>query len=127
MAAAKRTARERSVSCPARQDPPMIPPIAATHPSSPPIHAPQPPPPAQKIAAPTAPEKLQEMAAKGIAPGVRPAELLALLVVFSTSEREGGRAAAQKPLAAPPDPLVNGALSADLQPAVIDALARACL
>ncbi len=79
------------------------------------------------MAAAAAPEKLQEMAAKGIAPGVRPAELLALLVVFSSSEREGVRAAAQKTLAALPDQLVNGALSADLQPAVIDALARACL
>ncbi len=95
----------------------MIPPIDLTQLSGP----------AQKIAAPAAPEKLQEMAAKGIAPGVRPAELLALLVLFSTSDREGVRAAAQKTLAAPPDQLVNGALSADLQPAVIDALARACL
>jgi hypothetical protein len=95
----------------------MIPPIDVTQLS----------PPAQKIAAPAAPEKLQEMAAKGVAPGVRPAELLALLVVFSTSEREGVRAAAQKTLAAPPDQLVSGALGADLQPAVIDALARASL
>ncbi len=67
------------------------------------------------------------MAAKGIAPGVRPAELLALLVIFSTSEREGVRAAAQKTLAAPPEQLLTGALTADLQPAVIDALARACV
>ncbi len=95
----------------------MIPPIDLSQLSAP----------AQKIAGPTAPEKLQEMAAKGIAPGVRPADLLALLVHFSTSEREGVRAAAQKTLAAPPDPLVAGALDADLHPAVIDALARACL
>src|SRR3569832_1986731 len=83
--------------------------------------------PAQKMAAPAAPTMLQEMAAKGVAPGVRPGDLLALLVVFSTSAREGVRAAAQKTLAAPPEPLVNGALGADLQPAVIDALARASL
>jgi hypothetical protein len=67
------------------------------------------------------------MAARGIAPGVRPAELLALLVLFSQSEREGVRAAARKTLAAPPDPLITGALSADLHPAVIDALCRACI
>jgi len=84
-------------------------------------------PAAQKIAAPTAPEKLQEMAAKGIAPGVRPADLLAVIVVLSGSERDGVRTAARKTLAAPPDQLVSGALSADLHPAVIDALARASL
>lgn len=93
----------------------------------PPIELSQLSPPAQKIGAPGAPEKLQEMAAKGIAPGVRPAELLALLVVFSRSEREGVRAAAQKTLATPPDPLLTGALGSDLHPAVIDALARACI
>lgn len=93
----------------------MIPPIDVTQLS----------PPAQKIASPSAPEKLQEMAAKGVAPGVRPGELLALLVLFSQSEREGVRAAAQKTLAAPPEPLINGALGSDLHPAVIDALARA--
>jgi hypothetical protein len=93
----------------------------------PPIDVSQLSPPAQKIAALTAPEKLQEMAAKGIAPGVRPAELLALLVVFSRSDRDGVRAAAQKTLAAPPEPLVAGAINTDLHPAVIDALARACL
>ena len=83
--------------------------------------------PAQKIAAPSAPEKLQEMAAKGIAPGVRPAELLALLVLFSTSDRAGVRAAAEKTLAAPPEPLLAAAITTYLHPAVIDALARACL
>jgi hypothetical protein len=67
------------------------------------------------------------MAAKGIAPGVRPAEMLALLVVFSRSDREGVRTAAQKTLAAPPEQLVTGALGSDLHPAVIDALAHACL
>jgi hypothetical protein len=83
--------------------------------------------PAQKIAGPAAPEKLQEMAAKGIAPGLRPPEVLALLVLFSQSDRAGVRAAAEKTLAAPPEQLVNSALDADLHPAVIDALSRACL
>jgi hypothetical protein len=82
-------------------------------------------PPAQKIAAPTAPEKLQEMAAKGVAPGVRPGDVIALLVLFSQSERPAVRAAAEKTLGALPDQLVNGALGADLEPMAIDALARA--
>ena len=91
----------------------------------PPIDVTQLSPPAQKMAAPGAPEKLQEMAAKGIAPGVRPADLIALLVLFTQSERDGVRAAAQKTLSAPPDQLLSGALAADLQPAAVDALARA--
>lgn len=82
--------------------------------------------PAQKIAAPTAPPKLQEMAAKGIAPGVKPADMVALLVILSGSDRPPVKETAEKTLAALPEPLLNGALAvADLHPAVIDALARA--
>jgi len=80
-------------------------------------------PPAQKIAAAGAPPKLQEMAAKGIAPGVRPGDVVALLVVLGQSENEAVRAIAQKTLAQPPDQLLAGALATDLQPAAIDALA----
>ena len=83
--------------------------------------------PAQKIAGPGAPPKLQEMAAKGIAPGVKPAELVSLLVVLSLSEHESVKAAAQKTLAQPSDQLLNAALSGDLEPAAIHALARGCL
>jgi hypothetical protein len=67
------------------------------------------------------------MTAKGVAPGIRPGEVLALAVLFSQSEREGVRSAAQKTLSAPPDQLLTGALGADLHPAVIDALCRACV
>ena len=92
----------------------MIPPIDLTTLS----------PPAQKIAGPTAPEKLQEMAAKGIAPGIRPAEMITILVLLSSSEREGVRTNAQKTLSAPPEQLLNAALATDLHPMAIDALAR---
>lgn len=95
----------------------MIPPIDITQLS----------PPAQKILGAGAPPKLQEMAAKGIAPGVRPAEMAAILVVLAKSETESVRAKAEKTLAAPPDQLLAGALGADLHPAAIDALARGCL
>jgi hypothetical protein len=95
----------------------MIPPIDVTQLS----------PPAQKIAAAGAPPKLQEMAAKGIAPGVRPSDVVALLVVLAQSENEAVRTTAQKTLAQPPEQLLAGALSADLQPAAIDALAPALL
>jgi hypothetical protein len=83
--------------------------------------------PAQKIAGPGAPPKLQEMAAKGIAPGVKPAELVSLLVVLSLSEHENVRTAAQTTLAQPSDQLLSAALSGDLDPAAIHALARGCL
>ena len=79
--------------------------------------------PAQKIAAAGAPEKLQEMAARGIAPGIRPGEMIALLVVLGGSERAAVRDTAKKTLATLPDPLLAGALGADLPPAAVDALA----
>jgi hypothetical protein len=80
-------------------------------------------PPAQKIASPGAPEKLQEMAARGIAPGIRPGEVVALLVILAASERTAVRETADKTLSALPDPLLAGALGADLPPAAVHALA----
>jgi hypothetical protein len=93
----------------------------------PPIDLTQLPPPAQKIAAPGAPAKLQEMAAKGNILGVRPADVVAVLVILCASEVEAIRTAAQKTLAHPSEQLLQGALAADLQPAAIDALAQACV
>ena len=62
------------------------------------------------------------MAAKGIAPGIRPGDAIALLVLFSTSERAAVAEAAKKTLSALPEKLLAGALTADLQPAAVDAL-----
>jgi hypothetical protein len=81
-------------------------------------------PPAQKIAQPSAPEKLQQMAARGIAPGVRPGDLIALLVLLAEGGREEVRSTAEKTLAALPEPILSGALGGDLAPLVIDRLAR---
>ena len=83
-------------------------------------------PAAQKLAGPTAPERLQEMAARGIAPGVRPGDAVSLVVLFATSERAALAEAAKKTLSALPEKLLAGALTADLQPAAIDALVSAC-
>jgi hypothetical protein len=80
--------------------------------------------PAQKMAAAAAPLKVQEMAAKGVAPGIKPGEMVALLVVFAASERPTVKEAAEKTLGALPEPLLAGALGSDLAPAVIDVLAR---
>lgn len=81
-------------------------------------------PPAQKIAGPSAPQKLQEMAARGVAPGVKPGELTTVLVLLASSEREAVREAAEKTLGALPEPILGGALGSDLPPLVIDRLAR---
>ena len=81
--------------------------------------------PAQRLASASAPERLQEMAARGIAPGVRPGEIVTLLVLLSASERPSVREAAGKTLAALPQPLLTGAIASPLPPLVIDALARA--
>jgi hypothetical protein len=81
--------------------------------------------PAQKITSTAAPEKLQEMAARGIAPGIKPGEMVAILVILSRSERPAVKATAEKTLAALPEPLLAGALAGDLPPLAIDALARA--
>jgi hypothetical protein len=93
----------------------MIPPIDVTQLSGP----------AQKIASGAAPEKLQEIAARGIAPGIKPGEMIAILIVLSGSERPQVKATAQKTLAALPEPLLLGALAGGLLPLAIDVLARA--
>lgn len=82
-------------------------------------------PQAQKIVAPTAPEKLQEVAARGVAPGIRPAEIVSILVLLSASPRASVRDTAQKTLGGLPDQLLAGALLSELHPLAIDALARA--
>lgn len=78
--------------------------------------------PAQKILG--APEKMQIMAARGIAPGIRPDELVLLLVAFLANPSTAVKDAAHGTLRKLPDPILNGALSTDLHPAAIDELAR---
>jgi hypothetical protein len=80
--------------------------------------------PAQKLLQPSAPPKLQEMAARGIAPGIKPAEMLAILLVLSAGERPLVKETAEKTLSALPEQLLTAALDADLAPAVLDTLAR---
>lgn len=81
-------------------------------------------PPAQKILSPAAPAKLKEMAARGIAPGIRPAEMISVLALLAAGEPGAVATAAETTLSALPDQLLAGALASDLHPASIDALAR---
>ncbi len=80
--------------------------------------------PAQKMAAAAAPLKLQELAARGVAPGIKPGEMVTLLVVLAASERPTVKETAEKTLRALPEQLLTGALGSDLPPAVIDLLAE---
>jgi hypothetical protein len=76
--------------------------------------------PAQRIL--QAPPKLQEMAAKGIAPGIKPGELVLLLVVFAASGPPLAEFA-EKTLGALPEPVLQGAIGAELAPQAIHELA----
>lgn len=83
------------------------------------------PGPAQKLVAPDAPPKLQELAARGVAPGLKPAEVVAVVVILSQSDRAAVHDTAVSTIKNLPAPILQGALATDLEPAVIHALAQA--
>jgi hypothetical protein len=74
---------------------------------------------ARKILDPASPPPMRQMAAKGIAPGVKPGEALTIVVLLSESPDAALAAVATTTLGALPAPLLNGALSADLPPGVL--------
>lgn len=82
------------------------------------------PPTAQKITSGEAPKPLRLMAAKGIVPGLRPAALLAVLVLLGLGDDREVAAQAKATLAALPEPVLKGALDTELPPAVIASLAE---
>ncbi|MDB4942523.1 MAG: hypothetical protein JWP97_2057 [Labilithrix sp.] len=79
------------------------------------------PPNAQKILDPNGPAPLKGMAAKGLAPGLKPGETLAVICALSLGDTVHSEVA-RKTLAALPLPLLNGALGGEVQPAVLDVL-----
>ena len=81
------------------------------------------PPAAQKLLDAGAPLPLRQMAARGIAPGLRPADALTVLVLLSESDVEAIATTARATLDKIPPPLLNGALGAGLPAAVIDVIA----
>jgi hypothetical protein len=81
-------------------------------------------PPAQKLLSAAAPLKLKEMAARGIAPGIKPGEVIDVLLSLAAGEPKEVAEAAQKTLSTLPDQLLAGALGGALSPAAIDALVR---
>jgi hypothetical protein len=80
-------------------------------------------PPVRKILDPATPVPMRQMAAKGIAPGLRPGDALTVVALLAESTEEALAAAARATLDKLPAPLLNGALAGDLPPGVLAALA----
>jgi hypothetical protein len=78
---------------------------------------------ARKILDPTSPAPLRQMAARGIAPGIKPAEALTVIALLSESGDDPVATAARATLEKLPAPLLNGALAGDLPPGVLMLLA----
>jgi hypothetical protein len=66
--------------------------------------------------------RIQLMAARGVVPGLRPDDLLAVIVALASGPPSEITSQAQATLAALPEPILKGVFSADLPPACIDAL-----
>ena len=79
--------------------------------------------PAQRILDAKAPGPLRQMAARGIAPGLKPAEALTVVALLAESSDEAVAAAARGTLEKLPAPLLAGALNADLPAGVLDTIA----
>jgi hypothetical protein len=77
---------------------------------------------AQKILDSTSPAPLKVMAAKGVVPGLKPADLLTVVALLAEGQGPAADAARQT-LAKVPAPVLTGALDGDLEPLVIDKLA----
>jgi hypothetical protein len=81
------------------------------------------PAPAQKILDPGAPAPLRQMAAKGIAPGLKPVDALAVVALLSESPDAALAATAQATLDKLPAPLLNGALGGQLSTGLLEVIA----
>jgi len=80
-------------------------------------------PQAQRILDPKTPAGMRMMAARGIAPGLKPVDTLAILAVLAESSDAALAALAQATLDKLPPQLLNGALTPDLHPGVLDVVA----
>jgi hypothetical protein len=86
----------------------------------------QPPVPAETLSAlarravdPASPPAMRQMAAKGVAPGLKPAEALTVVALLSESPDEALAAVARATLGKLPEPLINGALAGELPAGVL--------
>jgi hypothetical protein len=72
---------------------------------------------------PGAPGPLRQLAAKGVAPGLKPGDALTVVVLLAESGDEAVATVARATLEKLPAPLLNGALGGDLPPGVLAVLA----
>ncbi len=80
-------------------------------------------PQAQRILDPKAPGPMRQMAARGLMPGVKPVDSLAVIALLAESGDASVATIAQATLDKLPPQILNGALTADLHPGVLDVLA----
>lgn len=83
------------------------------------------PSPAQRILGPNAPGPMRLMAARGIAPGLKPEAIVTLVCAFVGHADPELAQTARETLENLPSPILQGALGTDLQPAVLELLAQA--
>ncbi len=80
------------------------------------------PAPAQRLLDPKSPAPLRQMAAKGIAPGLKPHEAVTVVAILAEADDPIAEAA-RATLAALPGPVIAGALGPELPPGVLAAMA----
>jgi hypothetical protein len=78
---------------------------------------------ARRMVDAASPAPMRQLAAKGIAPGLKPGEALTIVALLSEAADETVAAVAKGTLANLPAPLLNGALAADLPPGVLGLIA----
>lgn len=83
------------------------------------------PAPAQKLLSGAAPLPAKLMGARGVIPGLKPADIVTVVVLLSSDTDEKVASTAKATLSALPAPILSGALGADLPAPVIDSLVRA--
>ncbi len=81
------------------------------------------PPGATRLLDPKTPTPMKQMAARGISPGLKPFEALAIVVLLSQCDVEAVTATAKGTLERLPEPLVAGAAVKELDPGVLDIVA----
>jgi hypothetical protein len=83
------------------------------------------PAPAKRLLSEGAPKPPRMMAARGIMPGLKPADIVTVVAALTENEDAEVAAVAQATFGQLPPPMLNGALATDLDPGVADRLARA--
>jgi hypothetical protein len=78
---------------------------------------------ARRMIAPASPAAMRQMAAKGVAPGLKPGEALTVVALLSEGADDDVAAAARATLGKLPEPLINGALADDLAAGVLALIA----